>query len=71
MICSPLRGVKLAQEAEQEWDREAGPAFWGAGLEEVTNKVTVLEGQVNQLTWSVGDLDKENATMVSVGTQKS
>ena len=41
-----------------------------AGLEEVTNKVTDLEGRVDQLTRSVGDLDKENATMVSVDTQE-
>ena len=47
-----------------------GTSVLGAGLEEVTNKVTNLEGRVNQLTLSVGDLDKENATMVSVGTQE-
>lgn len=47
-----------------------GTSVLSAGLEEVTNMVTDLEGQVNQLTQSVGDLDKENATMVSVGTQE-
>ena len=52
----------------------AGPggrtSVLGAGLEEVTNKVTNLEGWVDQLTQSVRDLDKENPTMVSVGTQE-
>ena len=47
-----------------------GTSVPDAGLEEVTNKVTNLEGRVDQLTRSVGDLDKENATMVSVGTQE-
>ena len=47
-----------------------GTSVSDAGLEEVTNKVTDLEGRVDQLTRSVGDLDKENATMVSVGTQE-
>ena len=47
-----------------------GTSVPDAGLEEVTNKVTNLEGRVDQLTRSVGDLDKENATMVLVGTQE-